>query len=212
MVRTAYKDRPDFTFAPVDGLLEDDLELPFPDATFDVVVMHDHLQWLETDGVASRLREARRVLIPEGRLFATAYLLDESARASIADGTADRVGLDRDWRLRGASLVRGNDELRAKAVAVAAPVPIDVSPAVFDRLVGTYDVGPGTKVAVKREGDRLMAVQEQQPPVELIPESETSYFILVQNLRVVFETDASGRATGLVIKLPGQEVKGKKTD
>ncbi len=50
--------------------------------------MHDHLQWLDADGVASRLREARRVLIAEGRLFATAYLLDESARAAIADGTA----------------------------------------------------------------------------------------------------------------------------
>jgi dienelactone hydrolase len=148
------------------------------------------------------------------------YVVDgrsSTASASLPPGFPERgrivSGLfDRDWRLRGASLVHGNDELRAKAVAVAAPVPIDVSPAVFDRLVGTYDVGPGTKVAVKRDGDRLMAVQEQQPPVELIPESETSYFILVQSLRVVFETDASGRATGLVIKLPGQEVKGKKLD
>ena len=92
---TAYKDRPDFTFAPLPGILDDDLELPFADATYDVVVMHDHLQWLEADGVAARLREARRVLIPEGRLFATAYLLDDSARAAIADGTA-KIAFDAD--------------------------------------------------------------------------------------------------------------------
>lgn len=97
---TAYKDRPDFTFEPVTGLLTDDLELPFPDATFDVVVMHDHLQRLEADGVAARLREARRVLIPEGRLFATAYLLDDSARAAIADGTA-KIAFDADGRASG---------------------------------------------------------------------------------------------------------------
>ncbi len=84
----AYKDRPDFTFALVEGLMDDDFELPFPDETFDVVVMHEHLPRLGPDAVGARLREARRVLIPEGRLFATAYMLDESARAAIADGTA----------------------------------------------------------------------------------------------------------------------------
>lgn len=84
----AYRDRPDFTFATVDGLLEDDLALPFPDETFDVVVMHEHLPRLGPEGVSARLREARRVLIPAGRLFASAYLLDDGARAALADGTA----------------------------------------------------------------------------------------------------------------------------
>jgi SAM-dependent methyltransferase len=85
---SAYKDRPDFTFATTDGLLGDEFVLPFPDATFDVVVMHEHLPRLSPEAVAGRLREARRVLIAEGRLFATAYMLDESARAAIAEGTA----------------------------------------------------------------------------------------------------------------------------
>jgi hypothetical protein len=119
---------------------------------------------------------------------------------------------DRDWRLRGAVLVRGDAELRDKAAAVVPPSPVDVDPAVFDRLVGTYDVGPGTKVEVKREGARLIATQEQQPPVELLPESETSYFILVQNLRIVFKTDAAGRASGMVVKVQGRDIEGKRMD
>jgi dienelactone hydrolase len=148
------------------------------------------------------------------------YVVDgrsSAAAASIPPGFPERgrivSGLfDRDWRLREASIVRGDAELRAKAAVSAAPVPVDVDPAVFDRLVGTYDVGPGTRVAVKRDGSRLMAVEGQEAPVELLPESETTYFLLVQNLRVVFETDASGRATGLVVKAPGRDIPGKRID
>ena len=82
----------------------------------------------------------------------------------------------------------------------------------FDRLVGRYDVGPGVKVLVKREGNRLLAIQEGNPPVELLPESERSYVILMQNLRLVFETGPDGRATGVVVQLPGQDVRGARVE
>jgi dienelactone hydrolase len=116
---------------------------------------------------------------------------------------------DRDWRLHEAALVRGDGELRAKATAIVPPKLVEVASAAFDKLAGTYDVG-GAKVTVRREGERLVAEQEGAPPVELLPESETSYFLAIQNLRILFETDASGKATGLVVKVPGQDIKGKK--
>lgn len=86
--QAAYRDRPDFSFELAADLSVTDLVLPFQDETFDVVVMHDVLPHLPPEAVAARLREARRVLIGEGRLFATAYLLDGDARAAIADGAA----------------------------------------------------------------------------------------------------------------------------
>lgn len=85
---TAYRDRPDFSFELTADLSAPDLVLPFQDETFDVVVMHDELPHLPPEAVAARLREARRVMIGEGRLFATAYLLDADARTALADGTA----------------------------------------------------------------------------------------------------------------------------
>lgn len=118
---------------------------------------------------------------------------------------------DREWRLRGAALVRGYAEARAKAVPVAAPQLADVDPATFDRLAGRYDLGP-VKVAIRRDGGRLMAEQEGSPAVELLPESETSYVLALQNLRVQFELDAAGKATGMVVKVPGQDLKGKRMD
>lgn len=86
--QAAYRDRPDFSFELAEDLSPPELELPFLDETFDVVVMHDVLPHLEPAAVAARLREARRVLTEEGRLFATTYLLDAGARAAIAAGTA----------------------------------------------------------------------------------------------------------------------------
>lgn len=86
--QAAYRDRPDFSFELAEDLSATDLVLPFQEETFDVVVMHDVLTHLPPDAVAARLREARRVMIDEGRLFATAYLLDGDARAALAQGTA----------------------------------------------------------------------------------------------------------------------------
>ena len=86
--QSAYRDRPDFDFELAEDLSVTELVLPFQDETFDVVVMHDVLPHLPPDAVAARLPEARRVLIDEGRVFATAFLLDADARAALKDGTA----------------------------------------------------------------------------------------------------------------------------
>lgn len=86
--RAAYRDRPDFSFELVADLGAPELELPFLEQTFDVVVMHGTLARLEPDAVAARVRESRRLLIDDGRLFATAYLLDETAREALAGGRA----------------------------------------------------------------------------------------------------------------------------
>ena len=84
--QAAYRDRPTSRSSSPRTSVVTDLVLPFQDETFDVVVMHDVLPHLQPDAVAARLREARRVMIGEGRLFATAYLLDADARAALAGG------------------------------------------------------------------------------------------------------------------------------
>jgi hypothetical protein len=118
---------------------------------------------------------------------------------------------DRDWRLDERGLVRGDAGLRAQATPVAPPKLAEVNPAVFDRLVGRYDLGP-VKVTVRRQGSRLIGEQEGSPAVELLPESETSYFLALQNVRLSFELDAGGRATTMVVKTQGQEIKGRRID
>ena len=106
--RHAYRDRPDFDFEHVDlrnarynptGTLDPaTFRFPFDDAAFDVVIMVSVLTHMLPDAVRNYLREARRVLAPEGRLFATAFLLDDAAREALADSRAALAFGDSDGR------------------------------------------------------------------------------------------------------------------
>ncbi len=40
----------------------------------------------------------------------------------------------------------------------------------------------------------------------------TDFFLMAQSLRLAFETDASGRAATLIIKVPGQEIRAKRVE
>lgn len=80
----AYENRIDFHFhhvAPADAV-------PLPDAAYDVVLLNGVLGTLEPPAVEHVLTEACRLLVPDGRLFATCHLLDDDARAALAAGTA----------------------------------------------------------------------------------------------------------------------------
>ncbi len=86
-----------------------------------------------------------------------------------------------------------------------------VNPEIFKAYVGEYDVSG--KVVVTTENGKLYF----QPPGggkdELFPSSETEFFPLTQNIRVVFKKDDQGAVTGLAVHfgdsriLDGQKVK-----
>ncbi|MCD6726851.1 MAG: class I SAM-dependent methyltransferase [Solirubrobacteraceae bacterium] len=96
--RYAYRDRPDFAFTlveaeerhPLAGAAGDvpNVRLPFADGAFDLVIAAGVVERLAEDRIRILLGEARRVLAVDGRLFATAYLLDDVARGAIAEGSA----------------------------------------------------------------------------------------------------------------------------
>lgn len=94
----AYQHRLDFDFERVDlrnGLYNPEgtvdpatWRFPFEDATHDAVTMFSVMTHVLPDTVENYFREARRVLIPGGWIMTTMFLLDDAARAAIADGSA----------------------------------------------------------------------------------------------------------------------------
>ena len=56
---------------------------PFPDATFDAVLLLSVFTHLVPDDLASYLREIARVTVPKGKVFATFFLLNESTERLI---------------------------------------------------------------------------------------------------------------------------------
>jgi dienelactone hydrolase len=128
-------------------------------------------------------------------------------RGRIASGYFDQA-----WRFDGSFVVRGDEALRARATPVAAPRPVTVDVAALDRVTGTYEIPGGPRVRVYREGPRLLGAQEGQGAAELVPESPTQFFALGEAIRLVFETDASGRSAVMVVKVPGQDLRAKRVD
>jgi D-alanyl-D-alanine carboxypeptidase len=89
-------------------------------------------------------------------------------------------------------------------IAVATPVRVPVE--VLDRYVGRYELAPGLVVTVRRDGETLRAQPTGQAEVALVAESETRFSVPDEDATVVFETDASGAVTRLVLHQGGRQM------
>lgn len=76
-------------------------------------------------------------------------------------------------------------------------VPFD--PKDFDRFQGYYAFAPMYFAHVFRANDRYYIKLTDQAPREIFPESKTRFFATLEAMQVSFVSDASGRATGLVL-------------
>jgi hypothetical protein len=90
------------------------------------------------------------------------------------------------------------------------PKPVHLSPALLDRYVGTYQVPGLGALYVTREDTTLWAQPAGQDRVQLLPTSETEFYVVEADAQVTFQQDASGNITGLVIHQSGQEIEGPK--
>lgn len=90
------------------------------------------------------------------------------------------------------------------------PRRISLRPDIFDRYTGTYALRSGVRMAIWREGNRFLAEATGQPALEIVPESETVFFPILVDARIVFQTSAGGAATGLILEQNGRKTPGKK--
>ena len=91
--------RPNFRFQVADvynhhyhrkgGQQADHYRFPYDDGSFDVVLLTSIFTHLGAGATERYLRESARVLRPNGRLYASFFLIDEVAREAIAAGAAD---------------------------------------------------------------------------------------------------------------------------
>jgi CubicO group peptidase (beta-lactamase class C family) len=85
---------------------------------------------------------------------------------------------------------------------------VAVAPELLGRYSGRYRTPDGGAIDVERQGDSLVLRSPAAPQgVRLHAESERAFFIREADLRVTFETDAQGRATGLVVHFAGTDTR-----
>ena len=83
-----------------------------------------------------------------------------------------------------------------------------VNPEIFKAYVGEYEVKGN--VTISTEGGKLFVQPPGGSKMELFPSSETEFFALAENLRLVFAKDEQGAVSGLTAHLGGSALNGKK--
>ena len=81
----------------------------------------------------------------------------------------------------------------------------------LDRFVGDYPVAPTFVIAITRDGDKLFAQGTGQPKFQLYADSATVFSLKVVDVKIEFETDPAGKATGLVLVQNGARQRAPKS-
>ncbi len=89
-------------------------------------------------------------------------------------------------------------------VAITLPV------ATLDRYVGDYEAAPTFHLLIAREGDGLTVEATGQSKVPLFAEKETEFFLRIVDAQIVFQVDATGKVTGLILHQNGGTLPAKK--
>ena len=87
---------------------------------------------------------------------------------------------------------------------------IQLDPKILDAYAGEYQVVPGLNLVFTREGDKLFMQPTGQSKVEIIPESETEFFLGVADVQVTFVKDEKGEVQQAIIHQNGRNVTAKR--
>lgn len=95
-------------------------------------------------------------------------------------------------------------------VALPKHTAVELSPDVLRSYTGEYKMDDrGFIIKVTAEGNKLIAELPQQK-VELIPESETSFFVEYSETGVKFAKNDQGQISDMVLSVSGTEIQAKK--
>jgi serine-type D-Ala-D-Ala carboxypeptidase/endopeptidase len=120
---------------------------------------------------------------------------------------------ERDAQGKATALVlhqNGRDQ-RAPRVSDDPPT-IALDPAVFDRYVGRYQLGPQTTLTFARREGRFFMQMSGQPEFEIKATGPQKFFLLAIDAQVEFEVDSAGRATAVVIHQGGRDHRGPRIE
>lgn len=89
-----------------------------------------------------------------------------------------------------------------------SPVTIDAK--ILDDYLGSYELAPGARFTVTREGDQLFGQIAGQRPVRVYPEAKDRFFTRVVDAVVTFNRSDQGKIISLVLRQNGRDTTAKK--
>jgi ketosteroid isomerase-like protein len=93
----------------------------------------------------------------------------------------------------------------ADGLILPEPKSAKIDPSILDAYVGEYQWAPTLLSKIERKGDRLLERLGRGEPTELLPESESTFFVpgaaaAGDASRIVFAKDAGGRVTHYIYR------------
>jgi len=87
---------------------------------------------------------------------------------------------------------------------------IKVAADILEKLVGTYEIGPGMSFEISLDAGKLFATVPGQEKAEMFAESDTVFFLKVVAAKFEFEKDAHGKTNGLKFEQGKMKMAGRK--
>ncbi len=87
---------------------------------------------------------------------------------------------------------------------------VKVNARTFDAYLGEYEVAPNFIIAISREDGKLFAYAAGRSKVELLPESESMFFVKEYDAQIVFVKNPAGQITHSIARINGRSVEAKK--
>ena len=84
-----------------------------------------------------------------------------------------------------------------------------IDPSIYEAYVGEYEVAPGLILAVTKEGDRLFSQSPGQTRSEMLPESETTFFLRDIDAQFTFVREGE-KVVRVVIRRGGRDFQARK--
>jgi CubicO group peptidase (beta-lactamase class C family) len=128
----------------------------------------------------------------------------------------DHIHFERDAKGKATAMVKdGHYGGGERAAKISSELPKEreaakIDPAIYARYVGTYELAPTFRITIIREGGQLFAEPTGQPREEILPSSETDFFLRATDAQISFVRDAAGETSGLVLHQGGADLPGKK--
>ncbi len=137
------------------------------------------------------------------------YRCELVAYASLGQGAAIMTNSDSGDRLS-REVLNGIADVYDWPDYIVEKTVAQIEPALYDRLVGTYEVNQALKLTVRRDGDRLLGEAPGFGEHELLPESETEFFLTDVVASVTFDLTAGDSAQALTLRAFGLELPAKR--
>jgi hypothetical protein len=87
---------------------------------------------------------------------------------------------------------------------------ITIDSKTLDEYPGAYELLPGVRITVTRQGDQLIGQITGQPPIHIYPEAKDKFFLRLVDAQLEFERNDQGQVAAVILHQNGRDQKAKK--